>query len=401
MRLASIPRRLVLAGGLAATSFTAAPAMRAAPAHAAWLVVASPAVSSGSELFNVTALSRDNVWAVGAYGSQTARTLIEHFDGTRWRVVASPNVGKYANFLYGLAAVSPRDIWAVGTYYTRANTGLRTLILHYDGNAWTHVRSPNSGPGNNGLGAVTVIPGTNQLWAVGDTTDPHAHLNRTLILRYNGADWAVVPSPNVATYNNGLGGVAAVSANHAWAVGGYNNTASTYRARLVLEWNGVAWKRAPAPTGSTTTFNLLSRVIAISAHDVWAVGYEFTTIAEHFNGSGWSVVPTPKPLTPGGGENTAILYDVSAASSTDIWAVGIYYLYYNAGGGATRTLAEHWDGAAWHIVPSPNPDTTGPATQAQSNMLFGVAAVPGTRQAWAVGRYLSQGTPNVLIERYG
>jgi hypothetical protein len=401
MKIPVAVSRLMLLGGLAAGAATA-PASHAAPVHGAWRVVASPAVSGGSELFNVTALSHDNVWAVGAYGAQAARTLIEHFDGSRWSVVGSPTAGKYANFLYSLAAVSPRDIWAVGTYYTRANSGLRTLILHYDGTAWTRMHSPNVGTGNNGLGAVTVVPGTHQLWAVGDTTDPRTHLNRTLILRYDGTGWSVVPSPNVGTYNNGLGGVAAVSANHAWAVGGYNNTSGTYRARLVLQWNGVAWQRASAPTGITTTFNLLSRVTAVSAHDVWAVGDEFTTIAEHYNGSGWRVVPTAKPpLTSSGGENTAILYDVSAASAADIWAVGIYYLYYNAAGGATRTLAEHWDGAAWHMVPSPNPDTTGPSTGVQSNMLFGVAAVPGAGQAWAVGRYLSQGQPKVLVERYG
>src|SRR6185437_7900053 len=110
--------RLALFGALLAACVAMAPPSGATSASGAWRLVDSPLISQGSELFNVTALSRDDVWAVGAYGSQTARTLIEHFDGTRWSVIPSPTVGKYANFLYGLAAVSPRDIWAVGTYYT-------------------------------------------------------------------------------------------------------------------------------------------------------------------------------------------------------------------------------------------------------------------------------------------
>src|SRR5690242_5087703 len=47
--------------------------------------------------------------------------------------------------------------------------------------------------------------------------------------------------------------------------------------------------------------NQLTAVAAISANDVWSVGYDFpdggseTTITEHWNGSQWSVVNSPNP----------------------------------------------------------------------------------------------------------
>jgi hypothetical protein len=46
----------------------------------------------------------------------------------------------------------------------------------------------------------------------------------------------------------------------------------------------------------------------------------------------------------------ATLNVVAATSGKDVWAVGTPIV-----GGAFKTLIEHWDGAHWKIVPSPNP----------------------------------------------
>src|SRR5919204_2427560 len=50
----------------------------------------------------------------------------------------------------------------------------------------------------------------------------------------------------------------------------------------------------------------------------------------------------------GGGQLTAI----SAASRSDIWAVGT-----TGPEASQRTLTAHWDGIRWQIVPSPSPPT--------------------------------------------
>jgi hypothetical protein len=114
----------------------------------------------GTQLSAVTALSPTNVWAVGNTAGGRA-TLIEHFNGTSWSVVASPNAATGsvldANALTGIAAASANDIYAVGFFAdpTIAGGFERTLIEHWDGSKWTIVSSPNSTAGHDQLFGVT------------------------------------------------------------------------------------------------------------------------------------------------------------------------------------------------------------------------------------------------------
>ena len=88
------------------------------------------------------ALAPNNVWAVGettgvngSFG--TGQTLIEHWDGTSWSVVTSPNAGggspSAANELLRVAAISANDIWAVGRFLDPNTNVYRTLTEHWDG----------------------------------------------------------------------------------------------------------------------------------------------------------------------------------------------------------------------------------------------------------------------------
>src|SRR5207253_765948 len=82
----------------------------------------------------------------------------------------------------------------------------------------------------------------------------------------------------------------------------------------------------------------------------------------------WGIVPSAN-VTSG----ETVLTSVSGVSANDIWAVG-----YAGVGGAIQTVTEHWDGKAWTIVPSPNPQP------GVDNFLDGVAAV-SANNVWAVG----------------
>jgi hypothetical protein len=103
-------------------------------------------------LTSVDALSSTSAWAVGSYltphypGTDAVRkTLIERWNGTSWSVVKSPNPATLGNSLLGVAATGPNDFWAVG--WKISDKGLRSLILHYDGTAWTEAAVPPSAPG--------------------------------------------------------------------------------------------------------------------------------------------------------------------------------------------------------------------------------------------------------------
>jgi hypothetical protein len=127
----------------------------------AWAVVPSPNPGrSGSNLLGVTSVSSSDAWAVGysaAIGGSgapdTQRTLIEHWNGSVWKQVASPNVGgaRIQNRLLGVAAVSRRNAWAVGSYVSASGTAGGALIEHWNGRAWKIAKSPKLG-GLEGLG---------------------------------------------------------------------------------------------------------------------------------------------------------------------------------------------------------------------------------------------------------
>ena len=134
-----------------------------------WSIVASPNPGAGNSLSAIAAVSAKNIWAVGYYNtsnSTVSQTLIEHWNGTRWNIVASPNLGSSYNFLSGVAAVSASNIWAVGSY-TTSSTVSQTLIEQWNGTSWSIVASPNLGSNQNFLFGVVAVPGSSKSWVVG------------------------------------------------------------------------------------------------------------------------------------------------------------------------------------------------------------------------------------------
>src|SRR4029079_2541137 len=102
---------------------------------------------------------------------------------------------------------------------------------------------------------------------------------------------------------------------------------------------------------------------AVSANDVWAVGYYISggvarTLTEHWDGKTWAVVSSPNSTN-----DDSFLEGVAAISANNVWAVGGYGLSTDAR--SRRSLIEHWDGVQWSIVPGLNPG-------AGNNYLFGV-----------------------------
>ncbi len=85
-----------------------------------------------------------DVWAVGWTGGDATtdgqQTLIEHWNGTAWTRVPSPNPADAGNFLHGVAATSPRR--RVGCRPQANYTGHEDpLILHWNGTTWQQVPS--------------------------------------------------------------------------------------------------------------------------------------------------------------------------------------------------------------------------------------------------------------------
>jgi hypothetical protein len=286
-----------------------------------------------SVLTGVAAVLGASPWAAGYYSNGTGyQTLIETPKGGVWTQVPTqdPAGPGHLNFLYAVAATSASNAWAVGLYGTGFNPDL-TLIERWNGTTWTQVPSPDPSAGSNALRGVTATSASNA-WAVGYDRDGQGAF-QTLILRWNGIAWTRAPSPNPAgpANDNTLRAVAAASASSAWAVG--TQTIGGIPQPLIEHWNGTAWRTVQASTPDPSMPAALAGVTVISARNAWAVGQygsgPFHTLVVHWNGKAWHQVPSP---SPGVG---AALRSV-ASSGTSIWAVGGY-----STGGPDLALAVH------------------------------------------------------------
>lgn len=361
-------------------SAAAGPAGAAVPACQGWAGV--PPLNPGTSanvLNGVAVISACNVWAVGSDDSAggPTQTLIEHWNGSAWAVVPSPDPSSDGwNILTGVQAASPTDIWAVG-YDGVTDGGQETLIVHWNGTRWVQVPSPSPGELASELYGVRVVS-RSDAWAVGSfgygfSRVGHTHHgpppNQTLILHWNGTSWRQVASPG--TDGDRLRAVSALSRRDAWAVGS-----------VIEHWNGTRWAQVTSP--SPGVYSALTGVAATSPANAWAVGsfYNGTadqTLIEHWNGHRWTRVPSPDPGGPAH-DNTLTAVTVTAGPA---WAVGSYTT-----GTGTRTLILHWNGTAWTQVTSPNPGT--------SNHLTAVRA-PSAGNAWAVGGFSTGTTPSQTL----
>jgi hypothetical protein len=342
------------------------PSAAALASTGAFTVTSSPSQgTSNNELLGVAAVSASGAWSVGYYQSATCvcsqRTLSEHWNGTRWSIVSTPNPatqsGDY-DVLKGVAAVSSSDAWAVG-YTGNASYGQdKSLIEHWTGTAWSVVASANPSYTQD-LYGVAAISSTDA-WAVGTSFNYSPYGYGALIEHWNGTTWSAVPNPATT----GLYAVTAVARDDVWAVGGSQ----------ILHWNGTKWGIISSPQG----YYDLQSVAAVSSSNIWAVGYEevpsgegyyYYPLVEHWNGSSWSVVGGAS------GYGQGYLFGVTAPSATSVWAVG------SVGG---LSFAEKWNGTQWTHVSTPNVGTS-------NNTFQAVAANSGN--VWAVGEWYQPAYP--------
>jgi len=208
-------------------------------------------------------------------------------------------------------------------------------------------------PGVNLLNAVSARTATDA-WAVGQfqATGDDAGL-QILAERWNGTQWQQVPTPNIVRQDERLLGVSASGPNDAWAVGNTNSISAASHDTLAAHWDGTAWTITPTPAAASGgRLASLHDVADLGPASAWAVGQgkDARPLAEHWDGTAWSVVPVPVPAVPSGtGFANAALSKISAVSATDIWAVGTTTAI--QGVNVVRfTLAMHYNGTAWSIV---------------------------------------------------
>ena len=125
-------------------------------------------------------------------------------------------------------------------------------------------------------------------------------------------------------------------------------------ASAATKW---AIQLTPLPAGANTgALNAVSCTAAASCTAVGSAGTHIrhgelnTPLAEHWDGSTWTLQPMPSPA----GLTGVNLRGVSCAAAASCTAAGIYTT-----GSGTGTMilpfAEHWDGSTWTVQLMPLP----------------------------------------------
>jgi hypothetical protein len=381
---------------VAAVAALVVPVARTAPALAVagggctstWSAVPAPVTSPTDDdvLLAVAAGGPGDVWAVGyqtpSGGGQDVRTLVLHWDGAAWSIVPSPSPSETFSVLHGVAVVGPGDVWAVGTYSATTSHPPRPLAMHWDGAGWTVAPVPvPTGAGSAALFAVAAEG--DRVWAVGHHATETGADQQALTVRWDGTRWLVVPNPGGDPGVTRLAAVDVLPEARAVAVGveGQINHGSAF----AIAWNGRRWRDLDAAPPGYRGVTALDGVAARSPEDVWAVGWrrrDRVAMAEHFDGASWAVTPVPTPGV------TSVLHAVAVTPGGEAEAVGSFVTE----DGATRALAVRWDGSRWQA-------SRGPVVRgATDDELFGLARA-GDGTMWAAGYAIEDGFARPLVAR--
>ena len=249
----------------------------------------NPAGGNNSQLYAISGTATNDIWVAG-------QTLTMHWNGTAWSIINNPVPGsaEYSS-LYAVEAHAANDVWAVGDYQEVQT--FYTLIEHWDGTQWSIVPSPNSTAPNNFLGDVDIVSASD-VWAVGSSSDTFFTTSSTLVEHWDGTQWSIVAAPSPGT-SASLSAVTAISTNDVWAVGSHSDTSSS--GTLTMRWDGAQWSVVPSPNVGPHP-GALNAVAAVSSDELWAVGANYGdfshsfTLTEHYLTSCVPFTPTPTPM---------------------------------------------------------------------------------------------------------
>jgi hypothetical protein len=385
--------RIKVGAGIAVAAvlaFGAGPALAAS----GWTIASIPPTGQNAPLLGVSAVSATDAWAVGFHSGNAgtnvgAKALIDNWNGTAWSAASVPTTPGNTALLTAVSASSAADAWAVGR--TQVNkSDFEGLALHWNGTAWS-VSSGFSAAlsgisGASAEGVADISP--TDAYAIGDS----AATATGSLAQWNGTAWSAVtlPRPAGANSNTTLNAISANGPDNVWIVGTFLDSALGRNETFSEHFNGTAWSAVPMPLVSSSNLNafyLFNGIQANSPTDVWAVGessvVDSTTssdLIEHWNGTAWSIVPSP---SPGTGDSLTGVTTSNAAN--DVWAVGVTQ---PAGATQGQTLTLNWNGTAWTTVASP--DAGSPS------VLNSVSTSPGAAIVWAVGESGISGSFNPL-----
>ncbi len=318
----------------------------------------SPAGAAASDLQNVSCTSSSFCMAAGSFNEsgKNKKTLALKWNGSSWSIATTPNPAtNYGATLLGISCTSSSACTAVGRYVSATGGGgsellateEKTLALSWGGSEWAIQSSPNPEGKKFSLLRGVSCSAAAACTAVGNAETSEGQA-ASLGERWNGSSWSIQSTPNAlpSTPEAKFENVSCASSTSCMAVG---KVKEQHRPGYVAVWNGSAWEaKVGNIDGSSgygvscvgTTCRTVGRLSGAMWSDVWTE-----------SGGKWSLTKSHLLLPPSGATDPK-LGDISCTSSSACTAVGSYVKE-----GKTMTLAQRWNGSAWSIQTTPNPES--------------------------------------------
>ena len=279
----------------------------------------APLVEPGGslQLNGVSCASESFCMADGALSSGVGVGVgvIEEWNGTDWSIVSNPESSGTHVDLSGISCPSATMCVAVGA---DSNGG---VVESWDGTAWTMAMSQVA---DTTFASVSCSSPTSCV-AVGNND------NSLTSLVLNGGTWSTQSAVTPGTVaSNFLYGVSCASASFCVAVGSDQPPGLGWGVTLTEIWDGTTWSISPSPNlpanglgAGDAGGGILLGVSCVSPQACIAVGYggggenssglgyPVLAIVETWDGSNWSLTPTPAPIEPVGVSGAADLWGVS------------------------------------------------------------------------------------------
>lgn len=252
--------------------------------------------------------------------------------GPAWHFVRGPKLAP-GNVLNDVSAVSMRSAWAAGAqgFTSDGSSPGRPLLERWNGHAWSVSALPVTWPG--GIAALSASSASDA-WVLGqDASGQAEHL-----LHWNGRRWRSAPNPFIPGDLYGDFSLTSVPGGRTWLSANAGSASAQ-----IFTWATARWReQAYACPGIVCN---LYQVTARTAGDAWAVGNYLadfshgSCLALHWTGRRWVVTHVPYL-------EHCYLTSVFANSKSSAWAIGFV-------SGSGKGLLYHWTGGAWHRVAAP------------------------------------------------
>jgi hypothetical protein len=180
----------------------------------AWIQVQGAEMKEASNLISVSANSSGDVWILG-YLVANGAPFAEHWDGAKWSITMMQKPYFYPT---SITALSTHNPWIAGAAIDVKSGASATYTVHRTTQKWVRVNSENPAQ-NDQLNAVASRSDTD-VWAVGFSGALNSHAQDLLTEHWNGNAWSVVPAAKPAQNYNSLQAVTFVPESKSlWAVG--------------------------------------------------------------------------------------------------------------------------------------------------------------------------------------